>query len=44
MVQALPRKLSFMEFLESYPEQGRYELIEGTVVRSVCPEKGRKVL
>jgi Uma2 family endonuclease len=35
MVQALPRKLTFMEFLESYPEQGRYELIEGTVVRAI---------
>ncbi len=32
MVQALQQKLTFMEFLESYREQGRYELIEGTVV------------
>jgi hypothetical protein len=41
MVQALPKKLTFMEFLESYPEQGRYELMillansaVGLIVRS----------
>ncbi len=33
MTQAVDRTLTFMEFLESYPEAvGRYELIEGTVV------------
>ncbi len=33
MIQAVDRTLTFMEFLESYPEAGgRYELIEGMVV------------
>jgi Uma2 family endonuclease len=33
MAQALPKLLTFEEFLEWYPEDGRrYELIEGEIV------------
>lgn len=33
MIQVLQQRLTFEEFLETYPEDGRrYELIEGSVV------------
>ncbi len=32
MIQAIPKLLTFEEFLEWYPEDGRYELIDGQVI------------
>jgi len=38
MTQALPKLLSFEEYLEQYPEDGgRYELIDGRMVEEVRP-------
>lgn len=38
MTQALPKLLSFEEYLEQYPEDGgRYELIDGRMVKEVRP-------
>jgi Uma2 family endonuclease len=42
MIQALPERISFAEFLEWYPENGRrYELhngiVEDTCVGGQCP-------
>jgi len=32
MIQAIPKLLRLKEFLNWYPENGHYELIDGTVV------------
>lgn len=32
MIQAIPKPISFEEFIEWIPEDGRYELIDGKIV------------
>lgn len=32
MIQAIPKHVTFDEFIGWYPEDGRYELIDGQVV------------
>lgn len=43
MVTTIRQKLTFQQFLEQYPEDGRYELIDGELVRILATRRHENV-
>ncbi|MBV8887405.1 MAG: Uma2 family endonuclease [Chroococcidiopsidaceae cyanobacterium CP_BM_RX_35] len=43
MIQAKPKALTFDEFLKVYPEDGRYELVDGKIVRILATRQHEDV-